>query len=187
MSTINKVTGMPHRFTPAAALALFIAACGGGTLEAASSATLRQPTACAGLPSTAAMLKAINDARSVARSCGGTAYAATTPLAWNAALAGAAQGHADDMAQRNYFSHASADGRTVDQRAQSAGYSGGTLGENISAGRPSLDATLSSWLTSAGHCANLMNPAYRDVGLGCARADGTQYGIYWVQLLGAQN
>ncbi len=176
---------MRHRFTPAAALALFLAACGGGTLEAASSATLLQPTACAGLPSTAAMLKAINDLRSIARSCGGTAYAATTPLAWNTALARAAQGHADDMAQRNYFSHDSADGRSFDQRAQAAGYTGSTLGENISAGRTSLDATLSSWLASPGHCANLMNPAYRDVGLSCASVSGAQYSTYWVQMFGA--
>jgi uncharacterized protein YkwD len=137
------------------------------------------------LPATAQIVAAINAVRAQARSCGGTAFAASAPLAWNTQLAAAAQGHSDDMATQNYFSHVSLDGRQFDQRAAAAGYTGGFLAENIAAGQGTLAVTLQTWIASPGHCANLMSPDYKDVALACASKNGTTYGKYWTLMAGA--
>ena len=89
----------------------------------------------------------------------------------NAQLAGAAQGHADDMAAGGYFSHTSADGRTFDQRIRSSGYGGGTLAENIAWGGGSLGTPrriVGSWMNSGGHRANILSGTLRDSGIGVA-------------------
>jgi uncharacterized protein YkwD len=53
-------------------------------------------------------------------------------LAINSSLSTAAYLHSKDMAENNYFSHTSLDGRTFDQRIVAAGYTNWTaLGENI--------------------------------------------------------
>jgi uncharacterized protein YkwD len=69
------------------------------------------------------------------------------------------------MATRNYFSHTSADGRTLPQRIDAAGYAWSALGENIAAGQAGIDAVVVDWMRSDGHCANLMNPDFEAIGL----------------------
>jgi uncharacterized protein YkwD len=44
---------------------------------------------------------------------------------------------------------------------------------------------MSGWLASAGHCANLMNPVYKDFGAACVRNDATTYERYWTQVFAA--
>jgi uncharacterized protein YkwD len=93
------------------------------------------------------------------------------PLVDNAPLALAAQGHADDMAAKGYFSHVSADGRTFDQRIRAAGYLGGYLAENIAWGDRSLGTPqriVGAWMSSAGHRAHILSAALRDSGIGVA-------------------
>jgi uncharacterized protein YkwD len=46
---------------------------------------------------------AVNAARAVPRNCGERAFAAAAPVAWNAALAAAAQAHSRDMAAHRHF------------------------------------------------------------------------------------
>ncbi len=131
------------------------------------------------------VLDLTNQARATARTCGTTSYPAAGPLTWNAALATAARGHAADMAARNYFSHTSQDGRTFDARIVNAGYSGySALGENIAAGQPTADAVVAGWLTSPGHCANIMSASFRELGVGVGT--GGSYSTYWVQDFGAK-
>ena len=131
------------------------------------------------------VLDLTNQARAVARTCGATSYPATTPLSWNSALAGAARGHASDMAAQDYFSHTSKDGRTFVQRVTNAGYTGyRALGENIAAGQPTPESVVSGWLNSPGHCSNIMNADFRELGVGAT--SGGSYGIYWVQEFGAR-
>nr|RIY13927.1 CAP domain-containing protein [Deinococcus sp. RM] len=128
-----------------------------------------------------------NAARAVPRSCGATSYAAAAPLTWNAPLAQAAQGHATDMATQNYFSHTSKDGRTFSQRITTAGYTPyRTIGENIAAGQTTPQAVVDGWLKSEGHCRNIMNPAFKELGVGYAYAGTSTYKHYWVQDFGAR-
>ncbi len=125
------------------------------------------------------VLSLTNAARAVARSCGGVSYAPVPALSLSTQLNAAAQAHASDMASKNYFSHTSQDGRTFDQRVTAAGYLWSAVGENIAAGQPTPEAVVAGWLTSAGHCANIMSANFTQLGVGYA--SGGSYGSYWVQ------
>ncbi|MET9712555.1 CAP domain-containing protein [Nocardiopsis alba] len=110
--------------------------------------------------------------------------AGVAPLQANEALTGAAQAHALDMAKNDYFSHASADGRSAKERAAEHGYTAYGA-ENIARGQRIPEATVLSWMNSAGHRRNLLNPDLIAVGLGVAeRAEG---GPVWVAKFGRQD
>ena len=128
------------------------------------------------------MLSLTNTARAQARTCGSTRFSAAAPLAANAQLTQAAQGHAADMAARNYFSHTSQDGRTMAQRVTATGYAWRSIGENIAAGQSTPEAVVAGWLKSEGHCRNIMNANFKELGVGYAA--GGSYGHYWVQDFG---
>lgn len=132
------------------------------------------------------VLELTNAARAQARTCGTTSYAATSPLAYNPQLEKAAQGHASDMAGKTYFSHTSQDGRTFAQRITATGYTWRTVAENIAAGQATPESVVSGWLQSPGHCANIMNPALRELGVGYAYNGNSTYRHYWVQDFGAR-
>ena len=53
-----------------------------------------------------------------------------------------------------------------------------------SAGQPTAQAVVDGWLKSEGHCRNIMNPSFRELGVGYAT--GGSYGKYWVQNFGAR-
>ncbi len=127
----------------------------------------------------ALILQQINTARAQARSCGSTAFAATTALAWSDPLFAAAAKHSADMARNNFFSHTSLDGRTPGQRITAEGYAWRSFGENIAAGQGSVDVAMAGWLASPGHCANLMATGFADVAVACVRQSGSTYGTYW--------
>lgn len=103
-------------------------------------------------------------------------------VAENPALATSARAHSIDMAQNNYFSHTSQDGRSPFDRMRAAGYTGNRMAENIAAGQPTPAAVMDAWMNSAGHRANILNCAYTDLGVGVA--SGGQYGTYWTQNFG---
>jgi uncharacterized protein YkwD len=90
-------------------------------------------------------------------------------------LARSARLHADDMEQRNYFSHMSLSGASFVDRIRGTGYLRGvrrwTLGENIGWGtgsRSTPHAVVDAWMDSPGHRAIILSTSYRDVGIGLA-------------------
>lgn len=131
------------------------------------------------------LLALINGARTQARQCGASAFAAAPALTWNAVLGGVAHAHSRDMANRNFFSHLGPDGRTPGDRAELAGYVGTRLGENIAAGLDTPQKVLDGWLASPAHCANLMNPQFSELGAAYAIDPRSDAGIYWAALFGA--
>ena len=131
------------------------------------------------------LLEAMNSARAQTRQCGTQAFAATTPLAWNATLGSAAETHSRAMANNNYFDHKDRDGRTPGDRAELAGYAGQQVGENIAAGQDTVRKVVDGWLASPGHCANLMNPQFRELGAAYAVDPKSDAGIYWTAMFGA--
>ncbi len=131
------------------------------------------------------LLERINAARAQSRQCGGQPYAAAAPLAWSATLGAAAETHSRTMANGNFFAHKDRDGRIPSDRAELAGYSGGLIGENIAAGMESAGKVVEGWLASPGHCANLMNPQFRELGAAYAIDPKSDAGIYWTALFGA--
>jgi uncharacterized protein YkwD len=132
------------------------------------------------------LLIELNAARAKPRQCGTQSFNATAPLAWNATLATAAEGNSRSMANNNYFDHKDRDGRTPGDRAELAGYNFQQIGENIAAGQDSVRKVVEGWLTSPGHCANLMNPQFRELGAAYATDPKSDAGIYWTAMFGAQ-
>ncbi|WP_415844418.1 CAP domain-containing protein [Stutzerimonas zhaodongensis] len=132
------------------------------------------------------LLAEINRVRASARQCGGKPFAAAPPLSWNTALASLAEIHGRAMANGNFFSHLDTDGRTPGDRAELAGYTGSPVGQNIAAAldRPSL--VVDGWLASPGHCANLMNPQFSEMGAAYAVDPRSDAGIYWVGMFGGR-
>jgi len=132
-----------------------------------------------------ALLAQVNAARARPRLCGRQRFAAARPLSWNPSLGAAAQGHSKAMAYGNYFAHQDPDGDMPADRARSAGYRGRQIGENIAAGQSSPGSAMAGWLASPGHCANLMNPMFTQVGAGFASDARSDNGVYWTMLFGA--
>jgi uncharacterized protein YkwD len=133
-----------------------------------------------------ALLAQVNAARAKPRLCGRQRFAAARPLAWNPSLGAAAQGHSKAMAYGNYFAHQDPDGDTPSDRARAAGFRGRQIGENIAAGQGSPSKAMAGWLASPGHCANLMNPMFTQVGAAYATDARSDQGVYWTMLFGAQ-
>ena len=132
-------------------------------------------------------LAKVNAARAVGRMCGTTWYPAAPPLVWNEALARAATGHSLDMATKNYFSHTSLDGRDFIDRIEAQGYTNWrAAAENIAAGQSTMASVMTTWLQSSGHCRNIMNARYKEIGMSVAYKSGSRYGTYWTQDFGVQ-
>lgn len=94
-------------------------------------------------------------------------------------LRSAAQGHSDDMAAKNYFSHTSQDGRDMTARIKASGFSPmRAWAENIAMGQRTPADVVTAWMNSAGHRANIVNCAYTHLGVGVANSSR---GIYWTQ------
>jgi len=89
-----------------------------------------------------------------------------SPLELDASVMQTSQGHADDMALRDYFSHTCPEGKTFIDRLRKNGVRYRAAAENIAYGQKTAQEVLDAWLKSPGHRANLMNPRYRRLGLG---------------------
>ncbi len=90
------------------------------------------------------------------------------------------------MADQNYFSHVSLDGRSFSRRLTNEGYSWQAAGENIAAGQITIAEVMAGWLASEGHCRNIMKPVFAEVAVACVAKSGTTYGTYWTMELGLQ-
>ncbi|MFI7541402.1 CAP domain-containing protein [Actinoplanes sp. NPDC049599] len=94
-------------------------------------------------------------------------------------LIAAARGHSADMAARGYFSHTTPEGVEFSTRLTSAGYRWSGAGENIAKGQRTPADVMTSWMTSAGHKANILNCGFKNIGVGVA-ADA-QGALVWTQ------
>ncbi|HEU0203901.1 MAG TPA: CAP domain-containing protein [Burkholderiaceae bacterium] len=130
-------------------------------------------------------MQRINAARAQARSCGSTAYPAAGALAWHEQLYAAAETHSTDMAAHDHFSHTGTNGSTLATRLTAAGYGFRTAGENIAFNYRSVADVMAGWLGSAGHCANIMDARFREVGVACIRNSRGE--PYWTMDLGARS
>lgn len=130
------------------------------------------------------VLSLVNQARATPRYCGNTAFNAARPLRWNDTLAEVSRLHAEDMARNNYFSHRGRDGSDPAQRVERAGYRYRATGENIAGGQTQAEDAMAAWIKSPDHCANLMNPAYTEMGVAYAVDPGSDMGVYWTQAFG---
>jgi len=91
----------------------------------------------------------------------------------------AAQGHAADMARRDYFAHESRNGDGAGDRVSESGYHWRRYGENIARGPDSAYEVVDGWMHSPEHRENIMDCQLEQMGIGLAfDTDDTPY---WVQ------
>jgi len=130
------------------------------------------------------VVELVNAARSKSRRCGDERFPAAPPLGVSRQLTDAAATHARDMAKKRYFDHRGADGSQPKDRVLRAGYEPRLTGENIAYGPDSAEEVVAGWLASPGHCENIMDARFKDIGV--SLATGRKRGqIYWVQTFGA--
>lgn len=125
------------------------------------------------------MLQLVNAARAKGCTCGTTVMPPVNPLAWNTILAQVALAHSTDMDVNTYFSHIGLDGSSPGDRITAAGYIWTSYGENIAEGYTDEQSVMNAWLQSEGHCMNIMNAGFKEMGSG---KDGT----YWTQDFGSR-
>lgn len=127
------------------------------------------------------VLELVNQQRSQGADCGreGT-FGPAEPLAENALLDCAARVHTLDMYERDYFDHVNPDGEAPWDRMERAGYSYSQAGENIAGGSTTPEAVMQQWMSSDGHCANIMSPAFVHTGIGYHAESRL-----WTQVFGA--
>lgn len=131
-----------------------------------------------------AVLEQVNRARAEPRRCGSQRFDAAPPLTWNQRLGETALAHSQDMAKRDYFSHQGHDQSLAGDRASRQGYRWQRIGENIAAGHGSAEQAVSGWLASPGHCQNVMNPDFTEMGAAYATNPQSAATIYWTQMFG---
>lgn len=77
----------------------------------------------------------------------------------------AAQGHTGEMVGHGSFAHVNSSS-TPATRVGATGYRWSTVGENIAAGFPTAGSVVRAWMGSADHCRNILDPSYRNIGVG---------------------
>ena len=125
------------------------------------------------------LLDLVNAVRKTGCNCGTTAMPPVAIVTWNDRLAKAAYDHSVEMEANDYFSHTGLNGSNPGQRITTAGYSWKAYGENIANGYTSEQAVMNGWLSSEGHCRNIMNGNFKEMGAG--RQD-----TYWTQVFAAR-
>ncbi len=131
---------------------------------------------------------------------------------WSNALYKAAMEHSVDMAAWNHdetdttkartkythtgsgtnsdwtaLKHSLGRGSTVKERIYNNGYKGEKgLGENMTAGtdRDTAKKAVQAWIGSPGHCVNLMNNSYTEVGMALKEDTDSFFIYYWTQEFG---
>jgi uncharacterized protein YkwD len=129
------------------------------------------------------VLVLVNEARAAGATCGSQSFGAASPLTMNPALRCAARVHSKDMSDRSFFDHTNPDGEDPFVRMDRAGYSYFTAGENIAAGQSSPQEVMAGWMDSPGHCSNIMNPDFTEIGVGTFEGPG-QFRFLWTQTFG---
>ena len=129
------------------------------------------------------VLQLVNEVRASGTRCGGRAFGAAPPLQLSGTLASVAAEHASDMARHDYFEHEDRNGRSPADRVRAAGYREKLVGENIAYGPESAEEVVAGWLHSTGHCENIMDPRFQEMGLALAPGQGSRRGLYWDQVL----
>lgn len=79
-------------------------------------------------------------------------------------LNNSAQSWTDQMVSSGVFSHGP--GTSFANRIAAAGYDWQMAGENIATGFPTPSSVVSAWMASTGHCQNILDPGFRNVGTG---------------------
>jgi uncharacterized protein YkwD len=105
----------------------------------------------------------------------------------NGVLDRAARAQSAGMALSRYFDHQSSlDSSHPADRVSATDYAWQTVGENIAAGQPTPAVVVDAWLRSPGHCKNIMNPDFTQIGLSFVQRPSSkaepQVRNFWTQV-----
>jgi uncharacterized protein YkwD len=167
------ILAAPARFTQSPATSR-----GSGSASITPSVSAAPPAVLA-----ARALQLVNDVRARGTRCGSRSFAPAPPVTLSSPLAGVALGHAADMATHNYFEHVDLTGHSPADRVRAVGYHEKLVGENIAYGPQSVEEVVQGWLDSPGHCENIMDPRFAEMGIAFASGQRVKHGLYWVQVL----
>jgi uncharacterized protein YkwD len=151
--------------------------------DAAVQARAPVPMSAAGPVLAFRALALVNAARARGARCGTKMFAPAPAMSLSGTLADVASGHAIDMAEHNYFEHVDLTGKSPADRVRAVGYQEKLVGENIAYGPESVEEVVRGWLDSPGHCENIMDPRFAQMGIAYSPGRSTRRGLYWVQLL----
>ena len=132
---------------------------------------------------TAAMPDAIVGLTNQSRSESGLNSLKINPL-----LVNAAQLKAEDMAKNSYFDHTSPEGVTPWHWLEQVGYRYSLAGENLAINFIDSQDTVTAWMNSPAHRANILNNNFTEIGIG--EAQGLYQGketVFIVQFFGRTN
>jgi len=107
------------------------------------------------------------------------------PLSESETLRKGAQMKADDMAEKEYFSHTGPDGEQPWKWFKEAGYQYQYAGENLAVNFDESEEVVDAWLNSPTHRANILKAQFTEIGVGIAT--GTYKGreaVFVVQFFG---
>jgi uncharacterized protein YkwD len=105
-----------------------------------------------------------------------------SPLAINAQLAAAAQGHSIDMACHGFLGHNGSDGSSVHERVVAAGYNP-SYSEEIIYGSGYPQTAFDWWMSDQIHRDAILNPNAVEMGVGYAYIAATAHGGYYTVVL----
>lgn len=144
-----------------------------GIVMIAGSCSPRQNTSGSSSPvSPHDLLQAVNKVRSKGCTCGGTYMPPVKALQWSNKLELAAEDHSDYMNRNKTLNHTGAKRSTPGSRISAAGYKWSFFAENIAMGQRTVEEVMQSWLSSPGHCKNIMNKNATEMG-------AAKSGAYW--------
>ncbi|GAC1392056.1 MAG: hypothetical protein NVSMB46_06760 [Candidatus Saccharimonadales bacterium] len=93
----------------------------------------------------------------------------------NNSLTKAAQQKADDMNHKNYWSHVTPEGFEPWYFIKNNNYSYYSAGENLAYGFSTSEDVINAWMNSPEHKYNILNPQFKDVGIGISQNNNYQY------------
>ena len=105
-------------------------------------------------------------------------------LRTNAKLMEAARLHAEQMAAAQRGDHTISGARypTMQSRLEAVGYAYLQVAENVAWNQPSPQSVLTSWMSSSGHRANILETGVTEMGAAMARSSRGE--PYWIQVFG---
>lgn len=120
-------------------------------------------------------LDLVNQTRQAGCKCGSQRMPPVSPVSLHPQLTLTAHNHSVDQARMQSMQHQGSDGSTVGTRLTRAGYSWRAVAENIAWNYANIDAAVNGWITSPGHCRNIMDPDYTYMGV-------AEKNLYWTQV-----
>ncbi|MDP4169620.1 MAG: SafA/ExsA family spore coat assembly protein [Bacillota bacterium] len=102
------------------------------------------------------------------------------PLTADWELSRVARYKANDMRDKNYFSHTSPTYGDPFTMMKNFGVSYRSAGENIAAGQLTPQEVVTAWMNSPGHRANILSRSFTRIGVGFSKGGSQRY--YWCQM-----